>query len=90
MDSRDDLLKSEIFATRVIDLEISKNKMESKLDQALKQLDILSLNFSKLASENEKRFKENQALKLEIAEIKSKPDEKGDHLDELYKNFNEL
>lgn len=37
VDSRGDLLNSEIFATRVIDLELSKNKMESKLDEVLKQ-----------------------------------------------------
>lgn len=90
VDSRGDLLNSEIFATRVIDLELSKNKMESKLDEVLKQLDMLSLNFSKLESENENRIKENKALKLEIAEIKSKPDANADQMDELYKNFNEL
>lgn len=51
---------------------------------------MLSLNFSKLESENENRIKENKALKLEIAEIKSKPDANADQMDELYKSFNEL
>lgn len=70
-DNCEDLLQHEIMATRVIDLEIAKSKIEGKIEQLVAKLDVLSMNFIKLDAENEIRKKEYKDLKLEIIELKN-------------------
>lgn len=64
------MFKNEILATRVADLEdvTKRNDAETKL--IIAKTDQLSLNFSKIDTDNAKILKENEEMKRELNDIK--------------------
>lgn len=78
----EDLFKYQILETRVVDLEMSKTQMETKLDQIL-------MNYSKLYAEHEKRNNEIMDLKQVIDELKKKKNI-NDEIDVLSRKVDKL
>jgi hypothetical protein len=69
-DSQDDLFKNEILVTRVSDLEMTNQRNETQMKLLITKTDQLSLNFSKIDTENSKILKENKEMKQELAALK--------------------
>lgn len=68
--SHEGLFKSEILATRVADLEITTERNKEQTNLVIAKTDQLSLNFSKIDSENATIMKETEKLKQEMNDIK--------------------
>lgn len=58
------------MVTRIADLEIAINSTKEQTKLVIAKTDQLSLNFSKIDTDNAKILKENEELKRELNDIK--------------------